>query len=46
MIKCELWRATSKTDKVAIKANALHEINLKKQRLLIELEQLKNGNKI
>jgi len=31
-----------KTDKVAIKANALHEINLKKQRLLIELEQLKN----
>ena len=30
-----------KTDKVAIKANALHEINLKKQRLLIELEQLK-----
>ena len=35
-----------KNDKVAIKANALHEINLKKQRLLIELEQLKNGNKI
>ena len=35
-----------KTDKVAIKVNALHEINLKKQRLLIELEQLKNGNKI
>jgi chemotaxis protein histidine kinase CheA len=32
-----------KTDKVAIKANALHEINLKKHRLLIELEQLKNG---
>jgi len=32
-----------KTDKVAITANALHEINLKKQRLLIELEQLKNG---
>jgi len=32
-----------KTDKVAIKANALHEINLKKQRLLIELKQLKNG---
>jgi len=32
-----------KTDKVAIKANALHEINLKKQRLIIELEQLKNG---
>jgi len=32
-----------KSDKVAIKANALHEINLKKQRLLIELEQLKNG---
>jgi len=32
-----------KTDKVAIKANALHEINLKKRRLLIELEQLKNG---
>ncbi len=26
-----------KTDKVAIKANALHKINLKKQRLLIEL---------
>jgi len=35
-----------KNDKVAIKANALHEINLKKQRLLMELEQLKNGNKI
>ena len=35
-----------KADKVAIKANVLHEINLKKQRLLIELEQLKNGNKI
>ena len=32
-----------KTDRVAIKANALHEINLKKQRLLIELEQVKNG---
>ena len=32
-----------KKDKVAIRANALHEINLKKQRLLIELEQLKNG---
>jgi len=32
-----------KADKVAIKVNALHEINLKKQRLLIELEQLKNG---
>jgi hypothetical protein len=32
-----------KNDKVAIKANALHNINLKKQRLLIELEQLKNG---
>ncbi len=32
-----------KNDKVAIKANALHEINLKKQKLLIELEQLKNG---
>ncbi len=32
-----------KNDKVAIKANALHEINLKKQRLLMELEQLKNG---
>ena len=32
-----------KADKVAIKANALHEINLKKQRLLIELEELKNG---
>jgi len=31
-----------KNDIVAIKANALHEINLKKQRLLIELEQLKN----
>jgi hypothetical protein len=30
-------------DKVAIKANILHELNLKKQRLLIELEQLKNG---
>ena len=32
-----------KTDKVAIKANALHELNLKKQRLLIKLEKLKNG---
>ena len=32
-----------KNDKVAIKAKALHEINLKKQKLLIELEQLKNG---
>jgi hypothetical protein len=32
-----------KNDKVAIKANALHNINLKKQRLLKELEQLKNG---
>ena len=32
-----------KNDKVAIKANALHEINLKKQRLLKELELLKNG---
>ena len=32
-----------KTDKVVIKANALHEINLKKQRLLKELETLKNG---
>ena len=32
-----------KTDKVAIKANALHKLNLEKQRLLIELEQLKNG---
>jgi len=32
-----------KTDKVVIKANALHEINLKKQRLLKELEILKNG---
>jgi len=32
-----------KNDKVAIKANALHNINLKKQRLLKELEILKNG---
>jgi len=32
-----------KTDKVAIKANALHKINIKKQRLLKELELLKNG---
>jgi len=32
-----------KKDKVAIKAKILHEINLKKQKLLIELEQLKNG---
>ena len=32
-----------RNDKVAIKAKTLHEINLKKQRLLIELEQLKNG---
>ena len=30
-------------DKVAIKANTLHKLNLEKQRLLIELEQLKNG---
>jgi len=32
-----------KTDRVAIKANTLHKLNLEKQRLLIELEQLKNG---
>jgi hypothetical protein len=32
-----------KNDKVAIKANALYNINLKKQRLLKKLEQLKNG---
>ena len=32
-----------KKDKVAIRANALHEINLRKQKILIELEQLKNG---
>ena len=32
-----------KNDKVAIKANTLHKINLKKQRLLKELELLKNG---
>ena len=32
-----------KNDKVAIKAKALHKINLKKQRLLKELELLKNG---
>jgi len=32
-----------KNDKVAIKAKALHNINLKKQRLLKELELLKNG---
>ena len=32
-----------KNDKVAIKAKTLHEINLKKQKILIELEQLKNG---
>jgi hypothetical protein len=32
-----------KNDKVAIKADALHKINLKKQRLLKELELLKNG---
>ena len=32
-----------KTDQVAIKAKILHEINLKKQKILIELEQLKNG---
>ena len=31
------------SDKVAIKANTLHKLNLEKQRLLIELEQLKNG---
>ena len=30
-------------DKVAIKADTLHKINLKKQRLLKELELLKNG---
>jgi len=32
-----------KNDKVAIKADTLHKINLKKQRLLKELELLKNG---
>ena len=32
-----------KNDKVAIKANTLQKINLKKQRLLKELELLKNG---
>ena len=30
-------------DKVAIKANTLHKINIKKQRLLKEFELLKNG---
>ena len=30
-------------DKIEIKARKLQEINIKKQRLLIELEQLKNG---
>jgi hypothetical protein len=32
-----------KNDKVAIKANALYNISLEKQRLLKKLEQLKNG---
>ena len=32
-----------KNDKVAAKAEILHKLNLKKQRLIIELEQLKNG---
>ena len=32
-----------KNDKMAIKAKALYKLNLKKQRLLIELERLKNG---
>ena len=32
-----------KNDKVAVKAEILHKLNLKKQRLIIELEQLKNG---
>ena len=32
-----------KNDKVAIKAKTLHKINLKKQKLLRELELLKNG---
>ena len=32
-----------KNDKVAIKAKTLYEINLKKQKILMELEQLKNG---
>ncbi len=32
-----------KNDKVAIKADTLHKINLKKRRLLKELELLKNG---
>ena len=30
-------------DKIEIKARKLQDINIKKQRLLIELEQLKNG---
>ena len=30
-------------DKIEIKARKLQEINIKKQRLLMELEQLKNG---
>ena len=30
-------------DKIEIKARKLNELNIKKQRILIELEQLKNG---
>ena len=30
-------------DKIVIKARKLEELNLKKRRILIELEQLKNG---
>jgi len=33
----------TQNDKIEIKASKLNEINLKKQKLLIELEQLKNG---
>jgi len=33
----------TQNDKIEIKARKLNEINLKKQKLLIELEQLKNG---
>ena len=33
----------TQNDKIEIKARKLNEINLKKRRLLIELEQLKNG---
>ena len=33
----------TQNDKIEIKARKLQDINIKKQRLLIELEQLRNG---